>query len=1398
MDEETDKETMDERWFLERLGPQLTKFYLKEGENLIGRSLTSDIHVLSDFASRRHCIITLREDLLGLEDLGSFNGTFVNGKEIKNCSCEVSLGDIIAIGGQMDVQYVNLRKDAFLFRLRNERKEMEEDLEERATVDFNEVAPHLKVIEIDDDDDQVVKVEPEFEESERLRSVSPLELDFEIDEENKYSLGILSQMAEDMQEVHTIDKNCRQENFKEPEDDGTRAISPEVIDLISDEEDDFENNVDKWLSKLSQSQHKEVLVKTERTVDDNDDIMKSMKDVRVLLSPLKTPLMDNDQEKQIAGVAEEATFSPISSDDEIIMPKKRKISKLSSSEGSPVDVGEVPEQAEVIPDPSAEISLNNDVYMLPEVSSTDKNEVSPVKEIAVENIQIMEADQSHASKISTTTVPDSSIGHPVEPHKSSSSSRSSGRKRGRKRSKSDRHRKHHKDDKQKEKKSLEKPPEKSAPTVSASPEKAQESEKKKVTATRKFPEIIDAPVKPKRAHLRGFCASEMGKSSKKVSLETVLKQNPSKALPVTEVIRSKEIKEIRKEKLKEVTTTKINSGDCRVIVQAPTKIKITRVNRGNFLTEELPKTKIPTRRMSFDAALEKAQPIVPQRILARRKSIDVRMLETSIPEPVQSPAIVERRIAEPEIPYAFLGTHIKEKKRIAHDVNKVSKGQQVFEYCPTPPPPDDSEDAEFCYRTSDDIINEVTKWDPKWLTNKNLDIVELINVAKPLRSIRNTFMDFGSYIETMIPLMLLDLWAFLINNSFLIKQNERIFAQIIAVENKEKTSILKIALIKYNKRLPFKNGDLVQFYVRVGLRIVRFFAFVNVIENNATVLIVTFTTSNREVDNRIVGQVGEIENVATISTSLRMFDNVFSLECSPLCLAILDPNLMDCEVYKLKKAFQYCGFETLNVHQMRVLENLYEQCLSPGGTISLMQGPPGTGKSRILANLIMQLLFGSKSSLYQEMRILVCAPSNTAVDLLTHRLICLRQSMNVDDRKAIRIVRCGMDEKIGYHVRGFSMEELSSRSKRDMIEKRKDPEYVNVWKGKLRVMEKRLGEMLSYRKYSVSSDNAAEIERMQIKINEVKEYLSGSDNFTKSFVIDRVLENANVICTTLSSCNNLTKYGLDAFDVCIVDEATQANEPCTLTPLQFGVSSLVLVGDPLQLPATVLSMEAKEHGLSQSLFKRLSKTNTTPVQYLNEQYRMHPEICKFPNEYFYQNRLVTNSLAIDETFPWKPYGVFSLEYTNQNQGDSHSTSGNAVGLDFVCTLLKVMLTKAPTRTCSYGIITPYSQQRNDLADKVSSVSKDIFIGTIDAYQGQELDVIIISLAKTDGVGFLANSQRLNVALTRAKKCLFICGNFINLTRNDIWNNFTEDAKRRDLFQIVTSVSESVVLSFIMK
>lgn len=128
--------------------------------------------------------------------------------------------------------------------------------------------------------------------------------------------------------------------------------------------------------------------------------------------------------------------------------------------------------------------------------------------------------------------------------------------------------------------------------------------------------------------------------------------------------------------------------------------------------------------------------------------------------------------------------------------------------------------------------------------------------------------------------------------------------------------------------------------------------------------------------------------------------------------------------------------------------------------------------------------------------------------------------------------------------------------------------------------------------------------------------------------------------------------------------------------------------------------EAKEHGLSQSLFKRLSKTNTTPVQYLNEQYRMHPEICKFPNEYFYHNLLVTNPLAIDETFPWKPYGVFSLEYTNQNQGDPHSTSNNAVGLDFVCTLLKVMLTKTPTRTCSYGIITPYSQQRNDLADKV--------------------------------------------------------------------------------------------------
>lgn len=451
----------------------------------------------------------------------------MNGKEIKNCSCEVSLGDIIAIGGHMDVQYVNLRKDAFLFRLRNERKEMEEDLEERATVDFNEVAPHLNVIEIDDDEDQVVKVEPEFEESEPLRSASPLQLEFEIDEENKYSLGILSQMAEDMQEVHTTDKNCRQENFKEPEEDGSRAIAPEVINLISDEEDDFENNVDKWLSKLSQSQHKEVLVKTERTIDDNDDIMKSMKDVRILISPIKTPLMgrweqvknfeevmEDDQEEQIGEVAEEATFSPMSSDDEITVPKKRRISRLPSSEASSADVSEAPEQAKVILDPSAVIcdipdngqtvDGNHDVCMLPEVSSTNKNEVSSVKEIAVENVQIMEADQSHASKITTTIIPDSSMRHPAEPHKSFSSSRSSGRKRDRKRSKSDRHRKDKKDDKEKEKKTLKKPPEKSAHIVSTAPEKIQESEKKKVSTTRKIPEIIDAPVKPKRAHLRGI------------------------------------------------------------------------------------------------------------------------------------------------------------------------------------------------------------------------------------------------------------------------------------------------------------------------------------------------------------------------------------------------------------------------------------------------------------------------------------------------------------------------------------------------------------------------------------------------------------------------------------------------------------------------------------------------------------------------------------------------------------------------------------------------------------------------------------------------------------------------------------------------------------------------------
>lgn len=179
-------------------------------------------------------------------------------------------------------------------------------------------------------------------------------------------------------------------------------------------------------------------------------------------------------------------------------------------------------------------------------------------------------------------------------------------------------------------------------------------------------------------------------------------------------------------------------------------------------------------------------------------------------------------------------------------------------------------------------------------------------------------------------------------------------------------------------------------------------------------------------------------------------------------------------------------------------------------------------------------------------------------------------------------------------------------------------------------------------------------------------------------------------------------------DVCIVDEATQCTEPSTLLPLQMGVRSLILVGDTRQLPGTVLSRQANELGLSKSLFDRIQssfvKPEDSPVFRLTRQYRMHPDICTWPNRFFYAGRLQTDDVttAIADQFPLRPYTIFSLGYRQVERTLPQHHMSNSNEADFIVRMLNVLGPQVG-RTNTIGIITPYAGQRDELTQRLRYV-----------------------------------------------------------------------------------------------
>jgi regulator of nonsense transcripts 1 len=268
------------------------------------------------------------------------------------------------------------------------------------------------------------------------------------------------------------------------------------------------------------------------------------------------------------------------------------------------------------------------------------------------------------------------------------------------------------------------------------------------------------------------------------------------------------------------------------------------------------------------------------------------------------------------------------------------------------------------------------------------------------------------------------------------------------------------------------------------------------------------------------------------------------------------------------------------------------------------------------------------------------------------------------------------------------------------------------------------------------------------------------------------------------------------FRAVLLDEATQAVEPEALIPVVHGAKQLVLIGDHRQLGPIVMNKQAARAGFNQSLFERLILLGCRPIR-LQVQYRMHPCLSAFPSNAFYDGSLQNGVTAGERTrkaldFPWPDASspmLFLVCSSPEEMGSSGTSYLNRLEAT-QCERIVTRFLRSGILPSQIGVITPYDGQRAFIQQHMQltgALRKDLYaeveVASVDAFQGREKDYIILSCVRSNdhqGIGFLSDARRLNVALTRARYGLVVLGNARVLARHPLWYHFIMHFKEKGL------------------
>lgn len=407
--------------------------------------------------------------------------------------------------------------------------------------------------------------------------------------------------------------------------------------------------------------------------------------------------------------------------------------------------------------------------------------------------------------------------------------------------------------------------------------------------------------------------------------------------------------------------------------------------------------------------------------------------------------------------------------------------------------------------------------------------------------------------------------------------------------------------------------------------------------------------------------------------------------------------------------------------------------------VAIVHGPPGTGKTTTLVEAIYE-------TLHRENQVLVCAQSNMAVDWISEKLV---------DR-GVSVLRIGNPSRVNDKMLSFTYERRFESH----------PDYTQLWS-----IRKAIREL--YGRIRKSSDR----EQVRTKINSLKDRATELE----IRINEALFSEARVIACTLVGSANRILTG-QKFGTVFIDEAAQALEAACWIAIRKA-DRVILAGDHCQLPPTVKDSQALRAGLGYTLMQAIVKNRPETVSLLKVQYRMNDEIMRFSSDWFYGGMLESapevryrSILDFDTPIEWiNTEGMdCNEEFVGENYGRINKPEAELSIAQLKSYILKIGKERFLEEKIDVGLISPYKAQVQYLRQLIRKDNffkpyrSAITINTVDGFQGQERDVILISLVRANEegqIGFLNDLRRMNVAITRARMKLIILGDVSTLTRH---------------------------------